>query len=75
MKLIFDSEKKFLWSSCLVAVGTAVPIADLTYINKRQLETVVQPAFDRSFQQRDYFWPIPQKELDLNKNLKQNPGW
>lgn len=25
--------------------------------------------------QRDYLFPIPQKELDINKNLKQNPGY
>jgi hypothetical protein len=24
---------------------------------------------------RDYLWPIPQKELDINSNLKQNPGY
>jgi hypothetical protein len=24
---------------------------------------------------RDYQWAIPQNELDLNKNLSQNPGW
>lgn len=52
-----------------------VPIAGLTYLKNGVLETVVQPAFVRSFQQRDYLWPIPQKELDLNRNLKQNKGW
>jgi len=30
----------------------------------------------RSFNvSRDYLWPIPQNEMDLNKNLVQNPGW
>ncbi|HEX8019815.1 RagB/SusD family nutrient uptake outer membrane protein [Mucilaginibacter sp.] len=24
---------------------------------------------------RDYLWPIPQNEVDLNKQLVQNPGW
>jgi len=24
---------------------------------------------------RDYWWPIPQAELDLNDNLEQNPGY
>ena len=24
---------------------------------------------------RDYLWPIPETELNLNPNLKQNPGW
>lgn len=31
---------------------------------------------NRSFNsQRDYLWPIPQKELDINKNLSQNTGY
>lgn len=24
---------------------------------------------------RDYLWPIPQSEMDLNENLVQNPNW
>jgi len=52
-----------------------VPILGLTYVNNGQLETVDQAGVVRSFQQRDYLWPIPQKEMDLNKNLKPNPGW
>ena len=24
---------------------------------------------------RDYLWPVPQKELDINPNLTQNPGY
>lgn len=24
---------------------------------------------------KDYLWPIPQKELDINRNLVQNPGY
>ncbi|WP_372947272.1 RagB/SusD family nutrient uptake outer membrane protein [Mariniphaga sp.] len=31
---------------------------------------------DRSFNpNRDYLWPIPQAEMDVNPNLKQNPGY
>ena len=33
------------------------------------------PASARAFPARNYFWPIPQAELDLNSNLKQNPGF
>ena len=28
--------------------------------------------FDKS---RDYLWPIPQNEREVNRNLTQNPGW
>ena len=34
-----------------------------------------QPASARQFPVRDYLWPLPQAELDLNPNLKQNPGF
>jgi hypothetical protein len=26
-------------------------------------------------ERRDYLYPIPTRELTLNPNLKQNPGW
>lgn len=29
----------------------------------------------RSFQMRDNLWPLPIGELNVNSNLKQNPGW
>jgi hypothetical protein len=29
----------------------------------------------RSFQMRDNLWPIPLGEMNINSNLKQNPGW
>lgn len=29
----------------------------------------------RQYQLRDYFWPIKEHDLIVNKNLVQNPGW
>ncbi|NTE00377.1 RagB/SusD family nutrient uptake outer membrane protein [Agrobacterium tumefaciens] len=29
----------------------------------------------RVFSDKNYLWPIPQSEIDLDKNLKQNPGY
>lgn len=38
--------------------------------------SIWEPASKRSFNpQRDYLWPLPTRELGLNKNLTQNPGW
>jgi hypothetical protein len=31
--------------------------------------------YRRSFSLKDYFWPINEKDLIVNKNLVQNPGW
>ena len=48
----------------------------ITWVNGGTLSTVQVQAFERVFKPtRDYLWPIPQKELDLNAGLTQNPGW
>ncbi|MES1249873.1 MAG: RagB/SusD family nutrient uptake outer membrane protein, partial [Chitinophaga rupis] len=39
------------------------------------LQTVVVPGWTQSWDDRNYLWPVPQKEIDLNKNLTQNQGW
>lgn len=31
--------------------------------------------FNQKFAMKDYFWPIPLTEMQINKNLVQNPGW
>lgn len=31
--------------------------------------------FTRSFKSRDYLWPIPAQEIEINHELTQNPGW
>lgn len=31
--------------------------------------------FNQKFKKRDYFWPIREADLIINKNLVQNPGW
>ncbi len=31
--------------------------------------------FDQTFSLKDYFWPIREQDLIVNKNLVQNPGW
>jgi hypothetical protein len=40
------------------------------------LKTISIPAFVKVFNKnRDYLWPIPQRERELNPNLTQNPIW
>lgn len=36
---------------------------------------VVSTIHRREFRLKDYFWPIKEIELIINKNLVQNPGW
>lgn len=50
-------------------------IYGMTYM-KNGTANVVEVAFEKTFRaNRDYFWPIPQKEVDLNPALTQNPNW
>jgi hypothetical protein len=53
------------------------PVFGITYPdNTGKLITVQAASSTRAFDaSRHYLWPIPQKERDLNPNLKQNPNW
>ncbi|WP_184549227.1 RagB/SusD family nutrient uptake outer membrane protein [Mucilaginibacter sp. FT3.2] len=53
------------------------PVYGITYPDaNNKLATVQVVSFNRVFDKsRHYLWPIPQKETNLNPNLKQNPNW
>ncbi|MEO3405660.1 RagB/SusD family nutrient uptake outer membrane protein [Mucilaginibacter sp. CAU 1740] len=53
------------------------PVYGITYSDAtNKLVTVQVVSFNRVFDKsRHYLWPIPQKETNLNPNLKQNPNW
>jgi len=36
---------------------------------------VISSKSNHTFQKKHYLWPIPQKQIELNPNLKQNPGY
>lgn len=36
---------------------------------------VIMPVTQRMWNDRQYLWPIPTKEILINKNLEQNPGY
>lgn len=36
---------------------------------------LLQPGSQRSFSQKNYLLPLPTKQILLNRQLKQNPGW
>jgi hypothetical protein len=58
--------------------GTVMPgnVYGLTYKDSDgSLKTVVVPGWNQTWDDKEYLWPVPQKERDLNKNLSQNPGW
>ncbi|PIB34883.1 hypothetical protein BFP72_05455 [Reichenbachiella sp. 5M10] len=37
--------------------------------------TVIDPASNRSFDRKDYLFPLPTAQLNLNRALTQNPEW
>ena len=46
------------------------------YVDSEGLSKTWSIGVNRTFNEnRDYLWPIPQREIDLNKNIKQNSGW
>jgi hypothetical protein len=48
----------------------------MTYVDDDgNLQTVEVTGWTNLFNSRNYQWPIPQNELDLNSQLTQNPGW
>jgi len=48
----------------------------ITYVVNGELRQVEIPEREATFNSdRDYLWPIPIREIELNSNLTQNPGW
>ncbi len=39
------------------------------------LEQYIFSSYRRNFEPHHYVWPVPSKEIDLNKNIKQNPDY
>lgn len=52
-------------------------IYGMTYTEENgELQTISLPGFLKVFNaDRDYLWPIPQRERELNPQLEQNPNW
>lgn len=57
---------------------TVIPggVFGITYVANGNSETIKILAFEKTFNKnRDYLWPIPQRERELNPGLSQNAGW
>ena len=44
-------------------------------VRKRLLPDVAEPQYRPNFDPNDYLFPIPEKEMRLNENMEQNPGY
>lgn len=51
-------------------------IAEEVLNNRQEFQfTGGNPLFTRKFESKDYLWPIPATEIEMNPALDQNPGW
>jgi hypothetical protein len=51
-------------------------VLGMTYVDDNgDLQTVAVTAWENFFSDRNYLWPIPQSERELNPQLSQNPNW
>lgn len=48
---------------------------DCADFSKMEEEGYATPIITRKFEDRQYFWPIPTKEVQINSNMKQNEGY
>lgn len=58
--------------------GDVMPgkVYGMTYVDANgDLQTVEVPAWTNFWQTKNYLWPIPQLERDMNPDLGQNPDW
>jgi hypothetical protein len=76
-ELAFESQRFFDIRRWKIAAGLMQGRAyGITYVDSNgDLQTVAVPGWNWSWKDRNYLWPIPQNEIELNPNLEQNPGW
>jgi len=58
--------------------GTVMPgkVYGITYKDTNgDVQTIEVPGWTQIWDDKNYLWPIPQKEIELNSNLTQNAGW
>ena len=44
-------------------------------VRKRILYEVTREEYKQNYSENDYLFPIPESEIRLNPNMKQNPGY
>jgi hypothetical protein len=77
VELAFEGQRFFDIRRWQIA-GDVMPgkVYGMTYQDTNgNLQTVEIPAWTNSWNDRNYLWPVPQQERDLNDGLGQNPNW
>jgi hypothetical protein len=58
-----------------IQLGANISASDVQVSNKNGYLDASYGGMTRTFTSREYFFPIPTDQLNLNPNLKQNDGW
>lgn len=77
VELAFEGQRFFDIRRWEIA-GDVMPgkVYGMTYKDAQgNLQTVEVPAWTNTWSDRNYLWPVPQAERDLNDQLGQNPDW
>lgn len=77
IELMFEGQRPWdlrRWKKAVQELNTPIKGWDMF---EKTAETYYDPIilFDQTFMVKDYFWPIKEKTLQINRNLVQNPGW
>lgn len=51
------------------------PVYGMTYLTEQGEIDTVKTSITMNWRQKDYLLPIPAEEIEMNKNLEQNPGY
>lgn len=77
VELAFEGQRFFDIRRWKIA-GDLMPgkVYGITYKDaKGALQTIEVAGWTQVWDDKNYLWPVPQKEKELNPNLTQNPGW
>ncbi len=77
IELMFEGQRAWdirRWKTALVELNA--PIRGWDTFKKTEAEYYTPVTlFNQKFFNKNYFWPIKEQSLQVNRNLDQNPGW
>ncbi|SHF42171.1 Starch-binding associating with outer membrane [Mariniphaga anaerophila] len=76
VELAFEGLRLFDMNRWKIGAEKANPAQGIRYKNDAGEWTIFSRGLTRSFRaDRDYLWPIPQEEVEVNPNIGQNPNY
>ena len=77
IELMFEGQRAWdlrRWKTAMQELNAPILGWNLLEKTEREYYTPIN-LFDQEFNLKDYFWPIKEYSLQVNRNLVQNPGW